>query len=274
MVDLQVDLHTHSIYSDGNLSPTELLQKASDIGLSVIALTDHDTTSGLTEFLESAKNFPNIRAIAGCEFSCESPFELHILALNIKNIERMSSYTKLDEMSFKYAKAAVDYLNNIGIKTTFEELIKDNVGSFTSADIVKYAIKKKIVKTNWEGYDNFIIGNEFLDKYEIRKPIDEVLKIILDANAIPVLAHPKRTKLKYNELKALLKKLVDMGLQGLECYYSKHDDNDIETYLSLAKEFGLVVSGGSDFHGDGRVEIGAGSTNGRKILKEYVEEIL
>ncbi|MDR1498977.1 MAG: PHP domain-containing protein [Rickettsiales bacterium] len=266
-----VDLHTHSIFSDGYLSPTELLQKASDNGLSALALTDHDTTSGLAEFLESSKKFPNIKAIPGCKFSCISPFELHILAINIKNIDKISKYTKkIDEQGFIYAKEKVEYLNNIGIDATFEELTKGVVGSFRPDNIVRYLIKKGIVKTEQEGYHDYkhIIG------HEIRNPANEVIETILSADAIPILAHPKRTKLKNDEIRVFLKELVNLGLKGIECYHSRHEDEEIEFYLGLAKEFGLVVSGGSDFHGDGRVEIGTGSKNKRKIPHELLNFIL
>jgi predicted metal-dependent phosphoesterase TrpH len=265
-----IDLHTHSIYSDGNLSPSELLHEANNFGLSAIALTDHDTISGIDEFLKSAKRYPNIKAIPGVEFTCATNYELHILGLNIKNLDGLANYTKkLDEKSFEYAKIAAKYLD-----VNYSDLIKMNVGSFTWNEVMRYAVELGIANNLDDAYNKIISDNEILTRYEIRNITAEIIKVILANDGIPVLAHPKRTKLNIEDFRDLISELRSYGLKGIECYYSQHDENEIELYLKITKEFGLLVSGGSDYHANGRVKLGSGSSSGRIITKDILDNIL
>ncbi|MDR3289953.1 MAG: PHP domain-containing protein [Rickettsiales bacterium] len=247
------DLHVHSHYSDGGFSPTEILKKADEAGLNTIALVDHDTITGINEFLESGKVYPHIKKIVGCEFSAIASHELHILALDVKNLNYMREWTsELDTLSFEYAKAAAIYLNKIGIKTIYEDLIKDNIGSFGCLDITKYLVKRGIESDPITAYNKYIEKNEFLDKYDLKQTKEKIIPKIIEADGVSVLAHPKRTGFfDKTEFKKFLKSLVDLGLQGLECYYSTHTLEEVEFYLKCAKDFKLVVSGGSDFHYEG-----------------------
>jgi predicted metal-dependent phosphoesterase TrpH len=265
------DYHIHSIYSDGWYTPEEVLKKADSLGLEIIATTDHDTVAAIPEFMEVAKKYPNIKVIAGCEFSCTPPpniryTQLHILALDIKNFTSIEKYTKkLEEKSFRLAKSCVEFSKRFNIDTTFEDIIKSNVGTFTGIDYIRYLAANSSLNIN-EAYNIYVHGGDFFDVYDYTSPKEEVLEIIRESGAKSVLAHPYRLGMDNEELKDFVKELVDLGLDGIECYHNDHTGEEIEYYLGLAKEFNLIVTGGSDFHGDfGGIEIGHYVTNGEKF---------
>ncbi|GMO61592.1 MAG: PHP domain-containing protein [Rickettsiales bacterium] len=263
------DFHIHSIYSDGGYTIKKIVEKAKQLDLKAIALTDHDTIDGVASFLEYAKE-QKITAISGCEFSGKPPYnpdytELHILAYNFKNLAPVYDFMKLlKEKSFEYAKNCVFDAQQKGIDVDFERIIADNVGIFTCIDYVKYLIKIKAIKTTQEGYDKFIHNNKTL--IDIVSPREEIMQVINESGAISVLAHPFKLKMNNDDLRIYVKELVNLGLNGIEVWHNGHTKENIAFYRELAKEFGLIETGGSDFHDDdGRGnEIGHYVSEGKK----------
>jgi predicted metal-dependent phosphoesterase TrpH len=246
-----IDLHTHSIFSDGWKTPTELVQRANGLGVNFMALTDHDTVDGIPEFLEAAKNYKNFTPIVGCELTAGGEYDpLHILALNIKDIKKISQYTeKIRLLRLDCMKERIKLLQKAGVNINFDEVAKATVGVFMKEDLMRLMVKKGIANSILECKTYFAEGGvAYFDNKELFPDKREIIENILDAEAIPVLAHPCKLEIDGDKLHDFVKELVDMGLKGIECYHSKHTEQQIQEYLGLAREFNLIITGGSDYH--------------------------
>lgn len=242
------DLHTHSTYSDGALRPRELIRKAIESGLQGIALTDHDTVSGLDEASEEAEKH-RFTFIPGIELTTDyGDVEVHLLGykLDYKNEALRRKLKAVLESRAERARLMVSRLNKAGIP-----LLWENVKAETNSDFIGrghiYRALKTLGVTSAYGRDAF---NYFLGKtgiaYVPHREIGtfEALDLILKTDGVPVLAHPGRMADE-----GLIRKLVDHGLQGIEVYYPTHTPQLIQRYLQLAEDYQLIVTGGSDYHG-------------------------
>lgn len=271
------DLHTHSVYSDGTLTPRQLLQQAQEIGLSAIALTDHNTVSGLPEFLSAAKDYP-VEGIAGVEFSTDyEGTELHILALYLKPkyfsqvTELMEQYCRRKEQSnldlvekLNLAGYAVDYAK---IKASTPE------GQVNRAHIAMELTRNGYTASRQEAFQKLL--NPSCGYYipPQRFTPKEMLGIIRDMGAVSVLAHPY-LNLEEARLRTFLSQAKSWGLQGMEVYYSNYDEATTEAAMAAAADFGLLYSGGSDFHGGNKPDIVLGRGRGNlKIPATWAEKI-
>ena len=259
------DLHTHSVFSDGTYTPTQLVDAAACAGLSAIALCDHNTVDGLPEFL-SAAGGRAIEAIPGVEFSVDyEGKELHLLALYVKEShfsiisERMSDFHK--------RKAQSNYdliyaLNKAGYEINFEEIHKATPnGKFNRAHIAAELTRKGYVSSIKEAFSTLLAPEHGYYKEPKRPTVWEMLAFIKSIGAVPVLAHPF-LNLKENKLLTFLPKAKDQGLVGLECYYPLYNDATTQKSLELANRFSLNPSGGSDFHGSNKPDIQLGIGKG------------
>jgi predicted metal-dependent phosphoesterase TrpH len=271
-----IDLHTHSIFSDGNKTPAELVERANAIGVRTMALTDHDTVDGIPEFLATAKKYPDFRPIIGCEISAGGEYDpLHILALNIKDVGVIAKYTaKIRKIRLECMKERIGLLQKAGIDITFGEVLKETVGTFTKVDLMRVMIKRRIATDVAECKTYFAEGGVAnFDNSELFPDRNEIVEAIINAKAIPVLAHPYKLKIDGEKLRNFVKELIGKGLMGIECYHSNHTAEQTQQYLNLAKEFNLIISGGSDYHAkEGETkELGFTST-GVKIPEWIIEQ--
>jgi predicted metal-dependent phosphoesterase TrpH len=276
---IMIDLHSHSLFSDGCLSPTDLVDRANLLGIDVLALTDHSTIEGLPEFFEAAKKYPNFHPIAGCEVDASSANEyiLHILAINIQDIEFIFEHTKMQRaVRLEAIIRRLELLKEIGISITLEEVKNETKGVITKRDLREMLVKRKIVKDIIESKKYFSPGG--IAYYENKPDYPdkrEVLKVIRDAGAVSVLAHPDKLGPNSESVRNSVKELVECGLMGIECYRANYSKERTEEYLGLAKEFNLVVSGGSDYHAKTEkplIELGAigsGVVIPRELLKGF-----
>ncbi len=253
-----IDLHIHSTASDGTYSPSEIFEIASRQGLEAISITDHDTTEGsriaLTCRPSSGPSF-----ITGVEISAQAPERsnisgsLHILGYGIdpSDVPLVQALDQLRQVRNTRIHQIVQRLNQIGIALTVAQVMAE-VGQATAGrpHVARALIKAGVVKNVNEAFDRFI-GNDapaFVGKK--RLPCDLVFKLIQSAGGIPVMAHPSLIKCSPNDaLEDLIESLCKMGLMGIEVYYPDHDAAVVAHYLSLARKFKLLVTGGSDFHG-------------------------
>ncbi|AIS52456.1 protein TrpH [Thermoanaerobacter kivui] len=261
------DLHMHSKASDGTNSPSVVVRLAKEHGLSCISLTDHDTVEGLEEAIEASFKY-QIEVIPGIEFNCYyKEQEVHILGYFI-NYRDQKFTEKLDEMKKlrnDRAMAIIKKLNELGIKITKEDVLEFTSEKFIGRPhIARAMIKKNYVESVKEAFDKYIgVGAPaYVERYRIT-PF-KAIEYILENGAVPVLAHPGLL-----QEDAIIKELVNNGLVGIEVYHSKHTSHDVEKYLKKAKEYNLIITGGTDFHGievDGRDLLGT-----IKLECEYVE---
>ena len=262
-----IDLHTHSTASDGTYTPAEVAKLASAIGLSAIALTDHNTLEGLPEFLAAGEN-SSVKAIAGIEFSTEyQGTELHILGLFIQP----KDYDQINQLLDTYQRrkeasnlALAKALNDAGYFIDYEAVKARTNGIPNRALFAAELIDKGYLSSIREGCLTILSPKNGLYVPPARPDAFETIAFIKSMGAVAVMAHPF-LNLKEPELRVFLKKAVAFGLDGMETVYSTFDEELTSRAKNLAAEFRLKESGGSDFHGSAKpataLGIGKGNLN-------------
>jgi len=261
-----IDLHTHSTASDGTLSPEELVYLAKKEKLQALALTDHDTIDGLKPAYKTAKEV-DLPFLCGIEISIkfEGPGHFHLLGYFLE-----PKIPKINEVLLKLKKAReernkkmIEKLNNLGIRITLEELKEIAQGEIGRPHMANLLVKKGIVKSFEEAFQKYLKkGAPAYVSKALLLP-EEAIKLILEAKGVPVLAHPVTLKLNLLELKNYIKKLKDFGLMGIEVFYPEHTTDFTKFLMEFAKELGLLLTGGSDFHGKNKpdIKLGKGLNN-------------
>ena len=257
------DLHTHSVFSDGTYTPAALIDSAIERGLSAIALTDHNTVDGLPDFISAARG-KSIDVALGAEFSVDhNEKELHLLGLFIpeKHFDTVSAFMESANLRKEESNIAlIDSLGRAGYPLDYEK-IKGTVpnGRINRAHIAAAMVQKGYISSVKEGFDTLLSKTAGHYKEPKRPTLDETLDFISTIGAVSVLAHPF-LQLDEAELVSLLHSTEK--LCGIECYYSAYDEGTTRTSLRIANEFGLLPSGGSDFHGATKPDIQLGVGKG------------
>nr|BBH89568.1 PHP-like protein [Thermosporothrix sp. COM3] len=247
-----VDLHTHSTASDGLYSPTILLEKAQEAGLHVLALTDHDTTNGLDEAAEAARA-RDIEFIPGIEINTTvGKSEIHVLGyyLEYKRPEFQATIKILRDARELRGKRMVELLNENGINISWDRVRELAAGAVGRPHVAQALVEAGYVQSVAEAFDQYIGSGRiaYVPRYKL-SPADAV-RLIASANGLPVMAHPVSLP-GLDELRNWLPELCHAGLVGLESYYGDYSDEDVQALLALAKEYNLIPTGGTDFHGPG-----------------------
>ena len=241
-----IDMHMHSTFSDGLLTPKEIIDLSIKKGLKGISLTDHDTVDGLRVGQEYAK-------IKGCEFYTGIEFssyfankEVHILGYNIDyNNEGLIKITKkLKEHRETRAIKIINKLREEGLEITDKDLEVSKLETIGRPHIANILMKKGYVKNKEEAFIKYLGDNCPSYVHKIKLSCEEVISYIKAAGGIAIIAHPYL--IKDDEI---VKKLLDMDIDGLEVYHSKQPYHVSEKYKLIAKSRNLLISGGSDFHG-------------------------
>ena len=263
-----IDMHTHSTYSDGTCSPLELIHLAKEANLTAIALTDHDTINGIKEAKEAAKQY-NLELISGIEFATmyeEFNREIHIIGLfideNSKYLNEKLEFIKNSRL--KRNLKMIEKLQNLGFDITYDELKEISKSEIiTRAHYAKILELKKYVKNKKEAFQKYISPSKpaYVEREFLTPKI--CIETILKSGGIAVLAHPTLYNLNYLQIELMCKKLIEYGLKGIEGYYSTYTKNQEKEILKIAKNLNLLISGGSDFHGDNKpdIKIGVGRGN-------------
>lgn len=249
-----VDLHVHSNKSDGSFSPTELVNYAVEKGLSAFALTDHDTTEGIDEavsYAASAKK--TVEVIPGIEFSTEyEGRDIHILGLyiNHRNISFQSRLQAFVDSRILRNRKMCQNLQDIGINISYEKLTEAFPGSvITRAHYARYLLEHGYIKSMAEAFDRYIGDNcpYFVPREKVTP--EQAVQLVLAAEGFPILAHPTLYHMSRTRLETLTASLKEAGLMGIEGIYSTYTAGETREMHALAAKYGLLISGGSDFHG-------------------------
>ncbi|MBR5233761.1 MAG: PHP domain-containing protein [Clostridia bacterium] len=269
-----IDLHTHSTCSDGTLTPSEVVKLAKEKGLSAIALTDHDTIDGLHEAIETGKEI-GIEVITGIEFSVAGDTEMHLLGLDF-DLDCPAITDILDEMIVQREKRnyiVIELLEKLGIHITIDEIHAEATSPVTGrSQIAKVMLKKGYVSSIKEAFDKYLAFGKpaFVERSTLTP--EKAIDIIHKSGGKAFLAHLNQTGKSDNELYELLTHLKKYGLDGIEGYYTEYTDDMNTRYRKMAENTGLMLSGGSDFHGTNKdgYEIGTGKGN-LQIPYELIE---
>ena len=270
-----IDLHVHSTCSDGTLSPTELVDYAIEKGLSAFALTDHDCVEGLDTILSYAKSLPNApEIIPGIELSTdENGQEVHMVGLFIDhhNPEFNQYLQEFIESRTTRNKKMCHLLQEHGMNITYEELEAEFPGAvLTRAHYAKLLMKHGYVKSIREAFDRFL--GDHCPCYVSREKITPVMAIdlIKKAGGLAILAHPILYHMSDARLDALVQKLKEAGLTGIEAIYSTYSPAEERQIRKLAAKYDLLLSGGSDFHGENKPGLDLGTGYGKLYVPEEV----
>lgn len=268
------DLHTHSHYSDGTFSPAEILAEAEKLGLSAVALTDHNTVEGLPEFLSSARG-SSVRAIAGVEISTGYlEKELHIVGLFLPT-ERFEEIMKFLEVincrKEESNRKLIDNFCRAGFPLDYDAIRAAHPqGTVNRAVIAEALLEKGYVGSVQEAFHTLLSKKQGYFIPPERIPVLEAIEFLRSLGAVSVLAHPF-LNLTAEELRVFLPEAKQHGLTAMETHYSKFSPEETALARSIAREFDIAESGGSDFHGDVKPGIFLGTGRGDlKVPAEFV----
>ncbi len=268
------DLHTHSCYSDGTYTPSELIAEAERIGLSAIALTDHNTVAGLDEFLAAADG-STVEAVPGIELSTEwRGRELHILGLYIKTSD-FSRLVALVESMRERKEAAyrecIASLNSAGYELDYDEIAKECRGQANRAHIARELVRRGYVGSREEAFDTLLSPRG--DHYRAPKYLEaeEAIRFLKSIGAVTVWAHPYLS-LDEESVSEFLPLARAAGLDAMEVYYSRYDEKTLATARREAARFDILESGGSDFHGPIKPDVALGVGTGNLAVPYLVLE--
>lgn len=253
-----LDLHTHTTASDGVLTPTQLIELAAENNIGTIAITDHDTVSGIAEGLKAAEKF-NVMLIPGIEISTKADSfdeEIHLVGLfiNPQNPELLHELELLKTFREKRNRKIIERLKEIGIEIPEELLLNmssrpKTIATLGKPDFAKALYKIGAVKHEAEAFGKFLNDkNGLAGVQKERIELGDAISLIHKAGGLAILAHPFHITKNYTELYTLVEKYAGQGLDGMEVYYNNYNRKQIKNLKKLAEHFGLLKSGGSDFH--------------------------
>lgn len=271
-----IDLHTHSIKSDGSMTPAEVVREAKRAGLAAIALSDHDTVEGVKEAIEEGKRI-GVEVVPAIEFSVQSDTETHILAyyLDIDNPKLTKILEECKEVREQRNAECCRKLNELGFDVTMEEAraIAPN-GIIGRAHFARLLMDKGYTSSVKEGFKLYLENGKYAYSGIQRLEAEEAVKLIKECGGLAFVAHLHLIKLDDDTLRSFLIRLKEVGLDGVEGYYTEYTPEMQEKYQNMAKELGLMISGGTDFHAQMKPHISIGTGLGNMKIPYSILENL
>jgi hypothetical protein len=244
----KVDLHSHTLASDGALSPRDLVRKAIEHGVSVLAITDHDSTEGIAEARAEAARHPGFTLVPGLEINCDvEGAEIHVLGYLVDHEapwfqeflreQRAARTERVHRLAARLAELGMPI-------DPAEVLALAGEAAPGRPHVAQVMVKRGYVKSVREAFDKYLRSDGPANVPRHRLTPVEAIGVIRRAHGVPVLAHPGLA-----DRDAMIPALVDAGLGGIETYYAEHSTEQVRKYLDLCRRFDLVATGGSDYHG-------------------------
>jgi predicted metal-dependent phosphoesterase TrpH len=267
----KVDLHIHSTASDGRLSPAEVVHKAAELGLTIIALTDHDTVDGVAPALAAAEAYPQLKIIPAIEISTDMPTdEVHVLGYFIEHTDQelRATLERMRHSRQHRAQRMIAKLDNLGMPLDWQRVQEiAGGGSVGRPHLAQAMLEKGYIASFREAFTKYI-GRDG-SAYVVRDKMtpQEAVRLILRSKGVPVLAHP----LTISDPEKMIVELKAAGLAGIEAYYDSYTADEVERLLGLASRYGLITSGGSDYHGlDASIETMMGGAGVPMVAAEQL----
>ena len=268
-----IDLHMHSTASDGTCQPAELIKKAEELDLNAVSLTDHDTVSGLDEFLSAGKN-TNLNTIPGVEIAMLwHDREYHILGywIDYKNKELLNLLAYIRENRESRNTKILEKLNLNGYKITMDDVLEKAKGeSVGRPHIAAVLVEKGYFTTTKDVFSKCLATGGTGYVARVLPDPEKAIKTIKNAGGIAIWAHPFHRGKSNKEFDTNLKHFVELGLDGIEAYYTEFSDNQHNRAMQAAAELNLAVSGGTDYHGDNQPGIYMGTGRGHLRIPDKV----
>ena len=274
-----VDLHLHSTFSDGSRTPEEIVALAREAGLSAAILTDHDTWAGAARF-RAAADAAGLRTAVGMELSADVPGRtVHLLAYGFDPADAAlaDAAARIREGRRVRNAGILAKLSRLGCPVSMAEVLRE-AGSpelVARPHIAAALVRKGFARDRSDAFRRFLERGAPAYEDRFRLAPAEAIRLVHGAGGAVSLAHPYSTRFDRSELHAFVRDLADAGLDGIEAYYTGHLPGQVEELLGLAAEFGLVATGGSDFHGDPKPAIRVGvAYGGLKVPDAAFDAIL
>lgn len=269
---MAIDLHSHSTASDGSVSPAGVVQTALEMGLTALALTDHDTQEGLDEARQAAAS-TDLELIAGTELSLEFPgggMHLVVLWLEPGNGPLQDRLQALQDGRSGRNSVILEALTELGMPITIDEVEAEaGGGSIGRPHIAAVMMQKGYVESIQEAFDSWLATGKPAYRGRPRLMPEEAITLARESGAVPILAHPHTLNINRAPMMAdLLNRLRKAGLVGLEAVYSAYQQHERDGYTHLARRFDLVASGGSDYHGSYKPGLNLGDGYGDLVVPE------
>lgn len=270
-----IDLHSHTNESDGTCSPAELVQEAARAGVKVLGITDHDTFRGFDQAGPLARQ-AGVEAVCGIELSTKlHGHSVHLLGYFLGDNGLKSFRTWVLEMQASRHERNVRLaarLRELGFDITLEEAEKRGRGMTGRPHFAQLLVEKGYVANLRQAFDEYLDESAKGYVHRIEPQFSEGVARIREAGGIASLAHPVRVRA---DVPALLPELCEAGLNAIEAYHSDHTPGDTRQYLGLAERYGLMVTGGSDFHGAVKpgVQLGTGYNGNLRIPADLLDQL-
>ena len=266
----KVDLHVHTTASDGRYGPTEIVRRAAKLGLTVLAITDHDTVDGIPEALDAAREFSELEVIPGVEINTDVPSgEAHVLGyfIDYTHPELLSVLRDMRASRQERAQKMVAKLGELGMPLEWDRVRElASTEAIGRPHIAQALLEKGYISTIREAFDRYISrdGPAYVERTKVT-PLDAT-KLVLRANGLPVLGHP----LTIGDPEAMIRTLAAGGLVGIEAYYGSYNESEVARLVRFADGLNLLPTGGSDYHGldeNNETKIGAVHVPSRAVRR-------
>ncbi len=271
-----IDLHIHSTYSDGTLTPRAIVDLAKKTGVRAIAITDHDTVAGVAEALEYGRK-TGIEVIPGIEISSWlDRIPLHILGYRFRYQDEIlhQRLHRLQEGRHIRNERILAKLNNLGIDLTMAELTAcSGHGQAGRPHIAQLLVNRGTVPTLEQAFRRYLKRGAAAYAERFKYYVDEAITMIREAGGVAVLAHPATIDPSLAAIPGLLRELQQLGLRGVEVYYPTHSSQMVRKLKAMATELDLLITGGSDFHGNNRSKTSLGGTKKSRVPHHILETL-
>lgn len=271
-----IDLHTHSLMSDGSMTPADVVREAKKAGLAAIALSDHDTVDGVKEAMAEGERI-GVEVVPAIEFSVQSETETHILGyyIDIENPKLQDMLKKVVETRRFRNRETCRKLNELGFDITLAEAEAIAPNDFIGrAHFARLLMDKGYTKSVSEGFKLYLENGKYAYCGKQTMTDEEAVRLIKECGGVACVAHLHLTKKSDEELREFLIRLKACGLDGVEGYYTEYTPEMQAKYQALAADLGLIISGGTDFHAQMKPHISIGTGLGNlKVPYSVLENI-
>ena len=270
----EIDLHVHTTASDGTFTPTEAVKLAAETGLRAMAVTDHDNMRGCAEAVRAGEAC-GVEIVPGIEISTKFRQSVHILGVdpNASAMKETMDWVVQDRDDRN--KKMAELMAADGLPVSYEQMHERFGPVIGRPHFARLLVELGLAQSVAEAFDKYVEKGR---KYYVPRtilPIERSVEIIRESGGVPVLAHPFQYHLDDAGLRELIEHCMDSGLMGMECRYSGYNENRVAYLLKLAEEYGLLTTGGSDFHGSNKphISLGRGVGGDLEVPYEYLQRL-
>lgn len=272
----EIDLHVHTTASDGTMEPRATVELAKQKCLRAIAITDHDTVLGCKEAMEAGQAL-GIEVVPGIEFGTKYGIAVHMLGyyVNLESPVLKAMTQSIVEDRDQRNEKTVKLMQENGINVTYAQL-KERYGEVIGRPHFAHVLMEAGLAVDVQDAFSRLLGKGMkYHQYRHTLEIEEVIECIIGSGGVAVLAHPFQYKKNDAELRELIEYCIGFGLRGMECSYSGYSEEQVAYLEKLADEYGLIKTGGSDFHGENKPHIGLGSgiDNNLSVPYKWLEDL-